>query len=964
MKVCPECQTRFSGNESFCPNDATPLVDARELSPGELTGLDLNAQIHLERLEFRDVLAERYQGKLRGADTPLRVTVFNEGFAPDSARIARFEGLRAGLGESLPAEILSLHSVDLRGEHRFIAEEAPAGISVAEALEQRKTLDWKVAIRLTCGVGRALDYLDEHGLVYQGLNAQTIFIRDLKNGQIQLGDWALSALSHPQRPLEVDADAPHRFFGYSAYLAPETIRDAADTDQRSMVYSLGMLLYQLIVGKPPFTSKSPEDSLKRHLHEKPLKLSIACGGAGLHPDLDEILDMMWVKAPERRFQKVAAAIAALSSLLDEAPNAVAPPLVAADAPVFKRAEVSAQPDQADSDSGDTGAVKTMMGMPALSMANLKAAAEAEAAAHAEQPLKTDSNDSPSQEESSEAPAPETPSIIIDDSLLHGDDEETPSIIIDDPELRGEADPAPVEDTNEVEETPGAAESSEQYDDAAEDDTAAGEDDTAGEEDAAVEEDAAGEEDTAEDDTAAEDDSEKEDSSKKSKKNKKNKRKKNKKNKTTDAKKSDADKDEIGADDGPADAISPEQSPDEEPEAVDEDQDEDEEVAEDHAADVEQAPPVDKRSHNALEIGFLETANDGGGEFAETWFGADADSAWDQSQIQEQMEYSENRQKYITYAIIGVTVAAILAFILVASLSQDDPSAEQEAAAAAEAAEAVKAEADLARNKDLRSAFDKAVADGHLIQPRRDSALTSLEQLKRYADGDALYTEAREIFVKKAIDAARKSESGDLKHAVNLAGYAKQFAKGDAEVEAYESQLSERLRSGGSVAPQQDDGAPAETDDEAAAVEPAASPASDSQSASNSAPSPAPAARPAPQRTVAQILAEAKSATQSDDLNLAAKLYREAIAASPSTASIHASLGEVLFNQAKFKDALVPQKKAVQLAGSNNNYANDLGKTHYRLKQYSAAKTQWENVLKRDPNNAAAKSFLKLLDGKL
>lgn len=362
---------------------------------------------------------------------------------------------------------------------------------------------------------------------------------------------------------------------------------------------------------------------------------------------------------------------------------------------------------------------------------------------------------------------------------------------------------------------------------------------------------------------------------------------------------------------------------------------------------------------------METENDGGGEFAETWFGADADSAWDESQIEEHIEVSENRQKYITYGIIAAVAVAIFAAVFILANSGDEPADEQNATAT----ESSDAEKDQARNEALRASFDKAVADGQLVRPVRGSALSNLEKLKRFAEDDDIYREARTIFIEKAMELARQNEADNPTYALNLAGYANQFDLKNEEIKAYQEKLRQQIKAQGASAPADDEGASedgADAPDESAANDPK-KPKNTGSTKSETAtanPPAKPADKPAPKRSVSTILAEARAATKADKLSTAASLYREALAISPSTASIHASLGEVLFNQAKFSEALTPQKKAVQLSPNNNNYANDLGKTHFRLRQYSAAKKQWDNVLKRDPNNAAAKSYLKLLDGKL
>ncbi len=712
MKVCPECQARFDGGEAFCPNDGTKLVAARDLSPGELTGLDLTEHIHLERLEFCDDLGERYAGELAPDAQPVRVTVFNQGFRPEAERAEALDKLRAELDGPLPPEILSLHSVELDDEHPHVVEEAPKGPSLKSLLDERKALDWQTAVRLVCRVGRALQYLADQGLVHLGLHSQAIFVTKLQEGSIQLGEWAQGVLSHRERPLDWAEEHPEDFLGYTAYLAPETIRDASDADERTLVYMMGMLLYELIAGKPPFTSKSPDEALKRHLHEKPLKLSIARGGSGLHPDIDDVLEMMWKKAPERRFQNPQAAIAALGSMLDEGPDDIAPALQTATSAVFGEASSEAKltlpkpkkkkkKKKAKKDDKSSGDKKTIAGMPAVAMS-------------ANDETKADANDETTSDDDTKAAASdedgETPSIIIDDpELLVADEDGEPEEAgaKNDKKAKAKAKPPSLpgkkelDDRRQTEPTDDGGSKTLMMGSASE---AEADDDAENAGDKAPED--SSESEAKSDDETADDDSSEDSESKSTLLMGKVDDGWGKLAAETGAKdadeadggKADAD-DNADADDKADEAPQDEDKTDASTQAdeADEADEADDEPAETEQTDAsEQTDEADeadstvsapsgapKAAANPADIGFVEVENDGGGEFADDWFSSDADDVWDRSLVDEHLDRSETLRKTITFGVMGLLVVCGLGIVIYSQFGGGDtPSkAKQEQAAA-------------------------------------------------------------------------------------------------------------------------------------------------------------------------------------------------------------------------------------------------------------------------------------------
>jgi serine/threonine protein kinase/tetratricopeptide (TPR) repeat protein len=330
LKVCPSCHSRFVGGESFCPHDGQKLVDARELSPGELTGSELDDIVRLDRLVYADQYAERYTGRLLENRRAVYVTVLNQGYVPDGGATRRAETARAKGGNPLPTQVNTVLQLDLDKSPPYVIESEPRGPSIRHLLEERRTLDWDDSVRIVANLARVAQWLHDQGVPHTGFHPGSVYVTKLDEGHVEVGDWLLEAILAPDSPQRQLEENSASFVGYVDYMAPETIAASDHADIRSAVYSLGCLLYHMILGKPPLPAQTSAETLKRHQHEKPVKLGIAYGGAELPSDIDAILDMMLAKDPDQRFQAPMAVIGALSSLVDSTPDAIAPPLVRAE----------------------------------------------------------------------------------------------------------------------------------------------------------------------------------------------------------------------------------------------------------------------------------------------------------------------------------------------------------------------------------------------------------------------------------------------------------------------------------------------------------------------------------------------------------------------------------------------------------------------------------------------------------
>lgn len=326
MKVCPSCQSRFAGGEQFCAHDGTKLVDARELSPGELTGSRLDDVVRLDRLAYSDMFAERYTGRLLESRRAVYVTVFNQRFKVDPGATRRVETARAKVGSPLPPQLNTLLQTHFDRDVPFLIESEPRAPSLRTLLDERRALSWEEAVRITANLARAMQWLHEHGVPHCSFHPTSIFVSNLQRGEVIVGDWALEALFPPESAERLIEEAPSAFAGYLDYMAPEIARGTASEDIRSAVYALGCLLYEMVLGRVPLPAANASDILKRHQIEKPVRLTIALDDVQVPPELDDILEVMLAKDPNKRFQSPGAALAALSNLVSDTPDELAPQL--------------------------------------------------------------------------------------------------------------------------------------------------------------------------------------------------------------------------------------------------------------------------------------------------------------------------------------------------------------------------------------------------------------------------------------------------------------------------------------------------------------------------------------------------------------------------------------------------------------------------------------------------------------
>jgi serine/threonine-protein kinase len=179
------------------------------------------------------------------------------------------------------------------------------GESLRERLRRDLQLPIDEAVRIACEVAEALDYAHGHDIVHRDIKPENILLHE---GHAVVADFGICrAITHASDvdPITLAGMA----VGTPQYMSPEQAAGEREIDGRSDIYSLGCVLYEMLVGEPPFTGRSAQAVIaKRFAGTVP---SIRVVRPAVVPDLERVVMRTLALAPEDRFQTGAQMVEAL-----------------------------------------------------------------------------------------------------------------------------------------------------------------------------------------------------------------------------------------------------------------------------------------------------------------------------------------------------------------------------------------------------------------------------------------------------------------------------------------------------------------------------------------------------------------------------------------------------------------------------------------------------------------------------
>jgi hypothetical protein len=257
----------------------------------------------------RVLLRARHEGLGRPVLIQAMPRLSGERFGEQEVLFQR--GARAAAGLSHPS-ILQVLDYETTADAHLLVFEHVEGETLDTLLHREGTLPPERVLSIVAQLAGALGLAHRRGVIHRNLRPAEVLITS--GGQIKLGGFEAAALSGQ----EDDRWSRDPLLGNALYIAPEQLRGQPPTG-RSDLYSLGVLLYQMLAGRPPFFGSRSWSVLYRKANTDPEPLSTV--RPGLPPPVEKLVMRLLCRAPEERFASMEELAVALAVLTGPAPPA-------------------------------------------------------------------------------------------------------------------------------------------------------------------------------------------------------------------------------------------------------------------------------------------------------------------------------------------------------------------------------------------------------------------------------------------------------------------------------------------------------------------------------------------------------------------------------------------------------------------------------------------------------------------
>ena len=253
-----------------------------------------NGRYELQRRLARGGMADVYLAEDRLLNRPVAVKVLFPEYARDETFVERFRREAQAAARLTHGNIVAIHDWGEEFGTYFIVMEYVDGQSLSQLIRSGGPLPATQAAEIAARVAAALDFAHRHGVVHRDVKPGNIMISSV--GEVKVADFGIAqALTAGDR---VNLTQTGAVMGTATYFSPEQAQGRV-LDQRSDLYSLGCVLYEMLTGSPPFSGDTPVAIAYKHVQEPVPPMT------GVPAPLEAITAMLLRKDPDQRYANAA-----------------------------------------------------------------------------------------------------------------------------------------------------------------------------------------------------------------------------------------------------------------------------------------------------------------------------------------------------------------------------------------------------------------------------------------------------------------------------------------------------------------------------------------------------------------------------------------------------------------------------------------------------------------------------------
>lgn len=312
--LCPECERVFGNGYERCPFDGARLVN---LGAGLAPGTVIDNRYTIKRLLGKGGMGSVYIGRQHSMDRDVAIKIMHHRADGNHASVQRFFWeVRAARRLQSPHTITVYDFGQTERASLYLVMELLKGTTLGHLLSVEQRVSQRMTMRVGMQICRSLEEAHSKGIIHRDLKPENIFLvhRNGANDYVKVLDFGVAKFLDPDGKSSLTQTGT--VFGTPRYMSPEQA-NSEPVDARSDLYSLGIILYEMLTGKVPFNDDNALELLYKQVHSKPRPACEVAPGAGLDPKIGALVDKLLEKRREDRPQSAVEVREALEALSGE-----------------------------------------------------------------------------------------------------------------------------------------------------------------------------------------------------------------------------------------------------------------------------------------------------------------------------------------------------------------------------------------------------------------------------------------------------------------------------------------------------------------------------------------------------------------------------------------------------------------------------------------------------------------------
>ncbi len=259
------------------------------------------------RYEIREIIgvggmAVVYKAYDNQENRIVAIKILKEEFTSNEEFVRRFKNESKAIAMLSHPNIVKVYDVSFGDLIQYIVMEYIEGITLKEFIEREGSLRWKDAVHFTVQILKGLQHAHDKGIVHRDVKPQNIMV--FSDGTIKVTDFGIARFARSDQRTITD-----KAIGSVHYISPEQAR-GEKTDEKADIYSVGVMLYEMLTGRLPFQAESAVSVAIMQLQRDP-QLPTEINGS-IPQGLEQITMHAMQKTPERRYQSAGEMLSDLS----------------------------------------------------------------------------------------------------------------------------------------------------------------------------------------------------------------------------------------------------------------------------------------------------------------------------------------------------------------------------------------------------------------------------------------------------------------------------------------------------------------------------------------------------------------------------------------------------------------------------------------------------------------------------